>query len=155
MKKDGREVLALFGSVQIPRMFCPYCQALALVLRGEFACCGEKCPETPERWKRESECVDKRRTMPLRAREEQLSAQAHRCLYCERRFGSQVLYRKKLVKLVVHWDHIVPFTYNRDNRPENFAAACQICNGVKGSKCFQTVEEARIYVQSRLQLSVS
>lgn len=40
MGKSRLGVMALFGNVKLVRLFCYRCQALALVVGGEFQCCG-------------------------------------------------------------------------------------------------------------------
>jgi 5-methylcytosine-specific restriction endonuclease McrA len=50
--------------------------------------------------------------------------------------------------LKVNWDHVVPFSYSQNNYAYNFVAACQICNGIKGSQMFKTLEEARIHIRA-------
>jgi len=47
---------------------------------------------------------------------------------------------------------VVPFSYSQNNYRYNFVAACQICNGLKGSSMFATVEEARAYFVSLLEV---
>ena len=152
MGKSRLGVLAVFGNVKVPRLFCPRCQALALVVAGHFQCCGDPTVKRPRKWKRESEASTYRKRPPPVAREAQLIAQDHRCLYCDGRFGSEVLYCRRLVVLEVHWDHVMPFSFSRDNSTVNFVAACQICNRIKHDKCFQTLEEARAHVASQREI---
>jgi 5-methylcytosine-specific restriction endonuclease McrA len=68
-----------------------------------------------------------------------LEQQARCCIYCDRPFGGDVR---------VTWDHFVPWSYSQRN--EKFVAACQRCNSKKSDKMFQTLEEARAYLESVL-----
>jgi hypothetical protein len=77
-----------------------------------------------------------------------LELQGNRCLYCEMLFGSAIERKGRLIFLKVNWDHFVPFAYTQNNYAYNFVAACQICNGIKSSHLFKTLEEARIYVRT-------
>ncbi|TLZ87260.1 MAG: hypothetical protein E6K00_05760 [Methanobacteriota archaeon] len=63
-------------------------------------------------------------------------------------FNSAVERKGRLIYLKVNWDHFVPFAYSQNNYAYNFVAACQICNGIKGSSTFRTLEEARVYVMA-------
>ncbi len=91
-----------------------------------------------------------RRKGPSEARKRELrELQENCCFYCGRRFGSWVYRGFKLVWLRVHFDHVVAYAYSRNNYPDNFVAACHICNGLKGSKLFETVDEAKAYLLQR------
>jgi 5-methylcytosine-specific restriction endonuclease McrA len=92
---------------------------------------------------------DNRRKLSRKQKREIMAAQSNRCAYCLTTFGSVVYWRKRNVRLQIEWDHLVPFAYNRDNRPANFVAACHICNRIKSSLLFQTMDEARAYIQAR------
>lgn len=72
------------------------------------------------------------------------------CLYCERRFGTFVTYRDKIKELRPRWDHFRPYCYDQDSSKENFVAACQLCNGIKSSKHFDTVDKARAWINKTL-----
>lgn len=95
-----------------------------------------------------SEASIVRRQPTEEEKREILAAQGNRCMYCERSFGSPVIRKGRLVWLRVTWDHLVPFSYGQNNYRYNFVAACQICNGLKGSMMFATIEEARTYIVS-------
>lgn len=70
------------------------------------------------------------------------------CLYCLSPFGSYYRNAKtnevQILKLT--WDHMVPYEYTRTHKETNLAAACHICNTLKGSMMFNTVEKAREYL---------
>ena len=52
-------------------------------------------------------------------------------------------------KLKVHWDHKIPYSYAQDNRDINFVASCSVCNLMKHDRMFETLDEAREYLQTR------
>lgn len=140
---------AIYGNVAICRQWCTACDGWALIIDGEFSCCDKPTVETPTRYRRESEPVQRRSRPPRRQAKAQLDEQGDRCFYCDLQFGAFVSRDGKDVRLTVCWDHFVPWAYNQDNRMRNFVAACQICNGIKSSRCFGTVDEAKEYIASR------
>jgi len=144
--KDTRGYLGVYGSVALPKSWCESCHAFSFVKEGRGQCCGAIVTGKSERWKRESLASGIRKVPGKLYQQAQLDRQANRCFYCLRQFGDLMRWRKKLRTLIVHWDHLVPFVYLQTNPLENFVAACQICNGIKHSKVFQTVQEARQYV---------
>jgi 5-methylcytosine-specific restriction endonuclease McrA len=99
-----------------------------------------------------SEAPDVRRQPTGEEKRLILENQGRRCLYCQRMFGSAVIRKGKIVWLKVTWDHVVPFSYSQNNHGHNFAAACQICNGLKGSLMFATIEEARTHILALLEV---
>ena len=96
-----------------------------------------------------------RRRPPLSVQRGILDAQANRCYYCDRPFGSSVIRRGRLTILKAVWDHYIPFAYRGSNPAENFVAACQVCNGFKSSMIFETREEAQLYLRRRWALDQS
>lgn len=82
-------------------------------------------------------------------RKEQLSLQGDCCFWCDKAFGSRVFVRGKKRVLRPEWDHLIPFSYNQNNAPHNFVAACQICNNWKAALMFPTVQECREFLQIR------
>ena len=143
-----RRHYALYGNFVIPRQYCPSCRGWALVIQGQLACCSDAADLGSRRMKRMSEAADVRRQPTEEEKRHILEVQENRCLYCQRLFGSAVIRKDKLVWLKVTWDHLVPFAYGQNNNGYNFAASCQICNGLKGSLMFATIDEARTYVVS-------
>lgn len=141
--------LALYGNVQIPRAHCPSCGGASLVVGGRFQCCGRQFQSSIRQTKRMSEPVQRRRLPSAEKRRRMLEAFDYRCAYCERSFGSHVAIDGKSHRLVIHWDHVVPYAYSQDNRTENFLPACQLCNRWKGALCFQTIDEVRLYVAQK------
>lgn len=92
-----------------------------------------------------------------------LTKQGNACGYCRHEFGSYYMRTKRMVrgmyctqssqmqKLRVYWDHFVPYAYLQSNPTNNWVAACQVCNGIKGSKTFETFEEVNAYVNKRIE----
>lgn len=152
-EQDTRAYLGVYGSIILPKRWCEDCEAFSFVRHGVTVCCAHRNTEAPQRWKRESAASGIRQKPTAEYAEVQLERQAHRCFYCFYLFSSSIHYKKRLVMLRVCWDHVVPFAYLQSNPNENFVAACQICNGIKSSKVFQTVAEARNYVQVKREIA--
>lgn len=153
IKMELMSYFSCYGTTKIPKDVCPDCERSAFIIDGEFACCGLKAAkEEPRGYKRECETDQNRKQGPPAAMKKLiLAAQDGRCFYCERILGFKYRHHGKRVKLKLHWDHLVPYSYLQANDTNNFVAACHICNAVKGSMMFQTIEEARVYVNVRLQ----
>ena len=147
-----RGYLGVYGAVILPKAWCEECQTFSLVRRGVLVCCDERVAKAPELWKRESQASGIRQKPSAEYRKAQLERQSHRCFYCELLLGESIRYCNRLVTLRTHWDHVVPFAYLQSNPDKNFVAACHICNNIKAAKVFQTVEEAKSYVQTKKAL---
>ena len=139
---------ALYGNVAMQREYCVHCRGYAFVADGKLNCCGTASDFDSSRVKRMSLAQDRRRGPNAEEQRIILELQGNRCLYCEQTFGTPVMKRNRLIYLKVNWDHFVPFSYSQNNYGYNFVAACQICNGIKSSHMFKTLEEARIYVRT-------
>ena len=147
--------VAIFGNVALERQFCKDCQCLTLVVQHTLSCCGNDAASVkPAYYKRESQPEQSRRIPSPAAKQACLIRQDNKCLYCNRTFGSHTTYNKQLVVIGVEWDHFIPYALLQDNTTTNYVAACQICNGFKGDRCFQTVEEAQIYLQAQWARSI-
>lgn len=114
----------------------------------DFQCCLREAPPAGKLTQqvRISESPRFRRIPPVHVQRTILREQGNKCLYCSRRFGSQLWRGRKLIILKIQWDHRIPFAYAQNNGNENFAAACQICNRLKARFMFNSLEEARVYL---------
>jgi hypothetical protein len=86
---------------------------------------------------------DQRRKPRKRDRDRVIAIQGNNCLYCELPIGVRIWRRANVVTLQPHWDHFVPFSYLLRNPETNWVLACHVCNGLKGSRVFESVHEAR------------
>lgn len=141
--------LALYGNIGMQRGYCERCEGTALILGGEFQCCGQPCEEEPKRVKRIVE-PEYRRRKPSRSEQLRiLNEQDHRCFWCERRFGQFAHRYGKVVKIECVWDHVSPYIWGADNSVDNFVASCRWCNGWKAARIFKTIEEVKIHVATK------
>jgi 5-methylcytosine-specific restriction endonuclease McrA len=74
--------------------------------------------------------------------------QDEKCADCDRFFGSLVLMDGKFVTLYAEPEDFIPRARRLNNSPSNIVAACQVCNDLKGSREFATIEEARTVLQA-------
>lgn len=152
VKPDSKRkhIIALYGNVSIPRAYCPDCQHYAFVLHGRLNCCERVLQQLkPKKFIRLSSPYNGRRLPPQAERDLVLSNQDGRCFYCEALFGDEGYRNNTPIRINMAWDHQVPFAYSQDNHMYNFVAACQVCNGIKSSMIFQTVDEAKVYLALR------
>lgn len=143
LSKVRKPVVVLFGNVSIPKAYCPFCKHEAFIIMGRYACCDASAEGfVPSRFIRESIPEARRKLPPMAERRRILALQGVRCFYCNVPFGSEVLRHGVPITISIHWDHQLPFAYAQNNKTTNFVAACHVCNALKSSKLFQTVEEA-------------
>ncbi|SRR6266498_3733337 len=128
---------------------CRDCGSSALVLDGKLLCCDALLSSEPTRVKRECASDHQRRLPPLADRRSQLKLQQNHCFYCDRIFGSRVYRGARLTRLRVEWDHVIPYSYCEDNCISNFVAACHVCNAIKSSHVFSSLESARAFINSK------
>jgi len=135
----------MYGTVMLERQICPECGEWALILHNRTACC-----EVPaevlarRRAQRMSEGSPVRRRPSVREKQRILRAQAYKCFYCNRYFGTLIERAGRISFLKLNWDHFIPFSYAMSG--EHFVAACHICNSLKSDMIFETPEAAREYV---------
>lgn len=155
MRINPKSYVGIYGNAAIVKEWCQKCKRMAFVLEGVMACCDRAATtlEIPECQRREMVAEQRRLTPSKRHRETQMELQKERCFYCDLKFGDYVTRRTvmktRLICLRVHWDHRTPYSYSQNNKSDNFVAACHVCNLIKHAKCFETVEEARAYVQKK------
>ena len=70
-------------------------------------------------------------------------------------FGSVYYINGKFTIITVHWDHIVPYSYLRANPKNNWAAACQLCNKLKGDKIFTYMYVLKDFLKKRMEYKYS
>lgn len=147
---------ALYGNVGVDRAVCPECKETAFVIRGKMACCdlainGRRA--TKRSVIRISEPVEQRKTPTCDEKAKILSDQKHKCFWCDGIFGNVAIRvgprAQKMVIMNPNWDHVEPFAWSFNNDPLNFVAACSICNGIKSSKMFSTLEDTKEYILER------
>jgi hypothetical protein len=140
---------SIYGSTVLKRAYCQGCGGNAFVVKGSFSCCGEKYSGSAFSQKMIVSPSYIRKSPPKNVQTLILENQHGLCFYCGERFGNLYQRGTKIGSLRICWDHYLPFAYCGANKDDNFVAACQICNGIKSDKIFETVEEAKNYVEHR------
>ena len=134
------------------RAWCGRCQSWALVVDGCLACCDSPATAQsngPLEVRRMVDHVAPRKGPAGGVKQAILEAQGGCCAYCDRRFGTAIEFRGRLRFLRVCWDHLVPYSYSHNNLGDNFVAACQMCNGWKSNLMFQTMDDARVFLNRK------
>lgn len=143
---------AIYGNVELERMYCKECQSMTFVIDEIKSCCGELAVK---KIGKHIEYIinprDKRKRLSKAEKEEILNVQDGNCFYCGNKFGSLYTRGSYIGTLTVHWDHVVPFSFSRNNNQENIVASCNVCNLYKSNRMFDNVEELRKYLKSRFE----
>jgi hypothetical protein len=143
---------AYYGNVKMDRLYCERCKAYTFIIDGESACCDEPAENLQSKPFKVIIPPRPKRMVPTQYEKEAiLESQEGKCFYCELEFG-QVVWdnrKKKARVLKINWDHFTPFAYSLNNNANNFVASCNICNSLKSSKVFETIDEARLYLRKR------
>lgn len=149
----SQRVFSAYGKVLIEKQFCRPCGGWAFVLEGFMACCDRPAREHGEKiFKRECEHIDKRVLPPKTERVRLLREQNFKCFWCDIPLDQHVMVvyknwacgqNSKIRPVKIHWDHIQPYSYTRNNRVENFAASCNFCNLFKHAAIYETIEEGK------------
>jgi hypothetical protein len=142
--------IVAYGNELLRREFCPACNTEAFVFDGRLDCCGRDSDVEQEVvYIQASEPERRRKLPPISWRKLILERQDYCCLYCGQKFNSLVYYKKRAHRLRCCWDHKEAYAYSFNNRPENYAAACQFCNAWKSATFFQSDEEVQTYVREK------
>jgi hypothetical protein len=150
-KKEEKVHNALYGNTILLRTYCRRCKGFTFVQNNTKVCCGEQCENITNTKKRMSGCNRRRRQPSKKEQERILFYQNYKCLYCMHEFGDLYYKNGRVSSLKLNWDHYIPYAYSGYNDKSNFVASCNICNGIKGSKIFETIEDARNYILYQTQ----
>jgi 5-methylcytosine-specific restriction endonuclease McrA len=147
--KMKKHVMAVYGNITLERGYCDNCKTMTIIKGGKYQCCDDLVENIPTKFERMSMSPDGRKTPTAAEKRKILNQQGTICFYCCVEFGS-IRFRHGLPFFIkTEWDHQMPFAYSQNNSTENFVAACHVCNGIKSSHIFQTIEEARAYLTDK------
>ena len=137
----------IYGNVTIAKVLCPKCGDYSFLLDGFTACCDEEIfPDGDVALNSVVSPENRRYPIGKSQRERILEEQSNKCIYCGIKFGDYYEKDGKNYYAKPNWDHIIPFAFSRNNHVNNYVASCRICNLIKHSKIFKTIEEAREYI---------
>lgn len=147
----NKRILHVYGKTCMVSEFCEKCGTDSFIKDGQFSCCGAPCKD-----KREPDSVVfevdsgncKRKRPPQAQCDEILKMQNYRCYYCGAIFGTFRLHKKQLRIVDIQFDHLIPFSYSREN--DVFVAACGVCNRHKSNKIFDSLVEAQKYLMLKV-----
>lgn len=147
----------IFGTVNLYRIFCDFCNDFALVNSKDKTCpdCGTKLNQ---------ENIDKIRILSNKKRTDKLGSkklkknlikkQNNKCYWCSREFGDFIIKNDKAIKLKFNFEHKLPFSYTHNNDIQNIVGSCHICNGFKSGKIFESEEDCKIYLERRWNMAI-
>jgi len=147
------------GDVILFREQCPDCKEYNLSGKASFSCdCGKRYTE---------DSVKRTRFLSLRAKRKNLRKyanvlaiiQKNSCYWCYREFGSLILKKTKNKEyvqktLTIHVDHIIPYSYTKNNNVTNLCASCSICNFWKYNKHFLNENEISRYLIKKWEVAI-
>lgn len=144
----GLRISHIYGQTAIHSLFCDQCQQRSFIVSGCFSCCGRSVSRGhADKIKIEVDSVGfKRKRPPKWLRDAVLEEQHNKCLYCGREFGMQCE-NGDFIHVKIHWDHVIPFSYNGNNY--DFVAACPRCNIRKGARVFGSAAEVRAFLKEK------
>lgn len=145
----------LAGSVTLFREQCPNCGETNLSGKKIFECeCGYKYYEQYISYSRV--LLNKHKRKDLRHHIPALLARdGNKCYWCGHTFGKMYLHRKRVKKLKITIDHIVPYGFSQNDSLENLCVACSICNGRKSGKMFASEDDCRKYLSYTMEKSIN
>src|SRR3990167_3339930 len=138
-----------YGGVCMPRVYCGRCKTTCFVIDGQRACCDEPVVEIrTEKKVRMSDGLSNRNRFSKSQIAALIALQDNRCAYCLYRFNSWQINQqtRKRLKLKIHIDHMIPWSYLATNEGE-LVAACQICNSLKSNRVFDDFDSIRIFLR--------
>jgi len=141
-----KSCLGIYGRIKIPRIYCSECKSWALIIGNRKQCCNKKINVyKTNQVKMMVQGNNQRRRPTQNEINKIIEIQGDRCLYCDLPIGTSYFYKGNLFLTKKHYDHLAPFAYTNQNKL-NFVLSCNICNSIKGSKVFKTVEDIYHYV---------
>lgn len=78
-----------------------------------------------------------------------VNKQRGKCFYCGLPFGWLFVHRATMKCVTLGWDHLLPHSYCFNSSVQNVVASCYQCNSIKGSRVFDTVQQAIHYVRQK------
>ena len=139
-----RTQISLYGSVALSKAHCHSCDTNAFVIDGLLQCCDTAIDTVagPGRIKRETEALKWRIKQSLK--DKILSLQHWRCYLCGTNLNDRLFYRagNSFRQIRIEFDHFIPKSFCPNADQENIYAMCSLCNRYKGSKIYETRDEA-------------
>jgi 5-methylcytosine-specific restriction endonuclease McrA len=128
---------------------CPECGENSFIDDGK-TCCGIDVDISGAlvSYKRESGSEKRKKSLKYMTKLNILEQQDYRCAYCKNEIGISVGSTSGDKLTYAHYDHFMPWAIYQDSNHDNILASCNICNSIKSSRYFGTIEEARKYIMT-------
>ena len=144
----------IYGKVALLRGKCLKCKEKAFVIDGKYQCCGLRAKKPKNIRSQKMTQGREKREHWLKKKEKRaiLKEQSNQCYYCKCDLVDSWYMTHKTKspkKIQIHYDHIVPWAYSRDDSIPNIVATCNLCNLYKHSKVFGTFEDLMSYLTER------
>jgi hypothetical protein len=75
-----------------------------------------------------------------------IETQNHLCIYCQLPFGTVCSTKRGDIIQNAVADHWIPWASGAPNIEENCVASCQLCNSIKSSQLFESIDHARVAI---------
>lgn len=150
-KKNKHNKLATYGKVQLQRKYCPECKEISFVVGNVFQCCDMNIKDVPIKYEK---MIDNRgvRTSLSRSKQKEIKEkQFNKCIYCGVYFGTPYLYKNKIRRTKINYDHLLPFSFLQDNPDDNWVDSCNICNGIKSNIIFDSMQDVIHHIMCRIK----
>lgn len=124
---------------------------MSFVVDNELTCCDTPLPKNYKIKVQRQGTTGCRKRPSAKAQKTLLEKYEQGCAYCHLKFGDVVVRDKAPLRPIVlklAWDHRIPYAYSGDSSDENFVPSCHVCNGLKSSKIFDTLEECGEYLRT-------
>jgi len=139
----------IVGKVILFRMECPQCGEMNLSGEKIFCCpCGYKY-ELDKNSSTRILCKSRRKKPSRKIQLRLIVRQQNKCFWCGRIFGIWYSKGRLFSQLKIHFDHMIAYNYLQSNPDENWVASCNICNFIKSDKIFESIEDGKLYLQSK------
>lgn len=140
----------IYGQIILKSQPCPKCGGRSFVRDGKISCCGAPALALEsDDFKIEIDSgTARRRIPPKKIQAEILEEQGYCCFYCGDQFDSWRKLYGEPQRVLISWDHVIPFSYNGNNH--EFVAACRQCNTTKYDHFFYSLEEAKRVLQLKM-----
>lgn len=147
-----KTIIGLYGKTGIERVYCYKCKAKAFVLDDHLTCCNTKVEETDDLYKIENmihKSSKRREIIGKKLKLQLLENQKACCAYCGNPLDNYYIKNGKMLRSVTHFEHFLPLCY-REIINNNIYASHSICNNIKHTHIFKTVNAASVYICSEL-----
>lgn len=141
--------ISLYGKVLLMKQYCKDCKGEYIVIDNKLQCCNA-IVKVNEVTKVRRECESIGSKISSQIKDKVLAIQEYKCYLCGINLKIRHFYKKRnrWIVLRVEFDHFIPKAFVDIGSIDNIYAMCSLCNGMKGSKIFDDVEQARKYIRN-------